>query len=86
MTNIAPDVSDALARFISEQTFLCSQLRCRMRPDICVARQAPLKGRDTGFGWGAKLQTPADRFCRSGDCKQGLVILRRSVKRGSRKQ
>lgn len=80
------DTTGALEKFISEQTFRCDQLRCRMRPEICVARQAQPKGRDTGFGWGTKLQTPADKFCRSGDCKQGLKVARAHLKKRSRKR
>ena len=65
---------DPIATFLAERTFLCTKLRTAMQPEICVKRQVKPTGR-VEYGWGAgRIATPADKFCRSGECAQGQTV------------
>lgn len=67
-------IDDDIAAFVAAHTFRCEKLRCMMQKSTCIARQRITTPKD-GYGWGAgRIQTPADKFCRSGECQQGLVI------------
>ena len=74
MATTPSGINDAIAKFLADETFRCTQLRVRMRPAICVKRQVKKEGRQE-FGWNTgKLDTPADKFCRSGSCAQGQTV------------
>lgn len=69
---------EAFLRKHSAQRFFCYKLAANITEDECVDRQRrkakTAKSNGTVYEPFTK-NPPLDRYCRSGECKQGLVIL-----------
>lgn len=67
----------AVAIFMKRYTFHCQAMNVFITPEECRERQRR-EVETTYFGRRVVLNnTPADRYCRSGCCSQGLVHLKR---------
>lgn len=69
------EVVNPVESFLARKTFHCEKMNANLTPDECCARQ---KRKIEEMRYGRKITLNADpqsKFCRSGECQQGLVQL-----------
>jgi len=80
--------ADPVLAFLHRRTFFCTKLNANLTPEQCYDRQ---RRKTETKAYGRKItlnNTPQDRYCRSGDCRQGKeqVVKIRFRKRRAREQ